>query len=287
MLSLSQITTVAGASGKAATSCRNHLRPFFGNRAIEKIGPAEIRRWQTQLAANTGHATLQQCRSLLLRTFQYAVDEGAIDTNPVRKVPVPKRRADPDQVLGQARRRALTPSEAGQLLARFPLFWWDHVLTLLGTGLRFGELAGLRRRRLHLDCTPPVLQVVTSGTRRADLAAASSRDPKGQSPAVFAGDWPPAGDATSGDATLQGKTGPPPGARLWRSFGVRLAGAGVEPGEAELAVRGQGCGACQRSSKRRRRFHQASNSCTPGGALQRKLSDGPRQQEWSQPPRRV
>jgi integrase len=33
-------------------------------------------------------------------------------------------------------------------------------LALLGTGLRFGEFAGLRRRRVHLDRTPPVLQVV-------------------------------------------------------------------------------------------------------------------------------
>jgi integrase len=103
---------------------------------------------------------VQQCRSLLLRIFQYAVDEGALDANPVRKVAVPKRRADPKEVFGQARRRALTPEEAGQLLARFPLFWWDHVLTLLGTGLRFGELAGLRRRRVRLDRTPPVVQVV-------------------------------------------------------------------------------------------------------------------------------
>jgi integrase len=45
------------------------------------------------------------------------------------------------------------------LLACFPLFWWDHVLTLLGTGLRFGELAGLRRRRVHLDRSLPVLEV--------------------------------------------------------------------------------------------------------------------------------
>jgi integrase len=95
-----------------------------------------------------------------LRIFQYAVDEGALDANPVRKVAVPKRRADPDKVFGQAKRRALTPEEAGQLLACFPLFWWDHVLTLLGTGLRFGELAGLRRRRVRLDRTPPVVQVV-------------------------------------------------------------------------------------------------------------------------------
>jgi len=144
----------------AESRLRNHLRPVFGERAIDKIGPAEIRRWQTQLAAATGHATVQQCRSLLLRIFQYAVDEGALDANPVRKVAVPKRRADPEEVFGQARRRALTPEEAGQLLARFPLFWWDHVLTLLGTGLRFGELAGLRRRRVRLDRTPPVVQVV-------------------------------------------------------------------------------------------------------------------------------
>ena len=33
------------------------------------------------------------------------------------------------------------------------------MLTLLGTGLRFGELAGLRRRRVHLDRPLPVLEV--------------------------------------------------------------------------------------------------------------------------------
>jgi integrase len=75
-------------------------------------------------------------------------------------VPPPKRRADPERILGQAKRRAYTPEEAGRLLAACPLFWWDHVLVLLGTGLRFGEFAGLRRRRVHLDRTLPVLQVV-------------------------------------------------------------------------------------------------------------------------------
>jgi integrase len=101
-----------------------------------------------------------QCRSLVLRILQFAVDEAALDSNPVRKVPSPRRRADPEQVLDQAKRRALTPEEAGRLLAQFPLFWWDHVLCLLGTGLRFGELAGLRRRRVGLDRPLPVLQVV-------------------------------------------------------------------------------------------------------------------------------
>ena len=58
-------------------------------------------------------------------------------------------------MFGQARRRALTPEEAGQLLARFPLFWWDHTLTLLGTGLRFEDLV----------FTGPGGGVVAPGTR--------------------------------------------------------------------------------------------------------------------------
>jgi integrase len=138
---------------------RLHVRPWFADRPIDKITPADVRRWQAQLARNVGPSTLSHCRSLARRIFQYAMDEGAIDTNPVHKVPPLKRRVDPEQVFGEVKRRALTPEEAGRLLACFPLFWWDHMLTLLGTGLRFGELAGLRRRRVHLDRPMPVLEV--------------------------------------------------------------------------------------------------------------------------------
>jgi len=100
------------------------------------------------------------CRSILFRILQLAEDEGAIAANPVRKVPAPKRRVDPERVFADAERRALTPEEAGRLLARFSLFWWDHVLCLLGTGLRFGEFAGLRWYRIQLDRPLPVVQVV-------------------------------------------------------------------------------------------------------------------------------
>jgi integrase len=138
---------------------RLHVRPWFADRPIDKITPADVRRWQAQLAREVGPSTVAHCRSLALRIFQFAMDEGAIDANPVRKVPPLKRRVDPEQVFGEAKRRALTPEEAGRLLACFPLFWWDHMLTLLGTGVRFGELAGLRRRRVHLDRPMPVLEV--------------------------------------------------------------------------------------------------------------------------------
>jgi len=138
---------------------RLHVRPWFADRPIDKLTPADVRRWQAQMTREVGPSTVAHCRSLALRIFQFAMDEGAIDANPVRKVPPPKRRADPEQVFGVVKRRALTPEEAGRLLACFPLFWWDHMTTLLGTGLRFGELAGLRRRRVHLDRPMPVLEV--------------------------------------------------------------------------------------------------------------------------------
>jgi integrase len=139
---------------------RRHVQPWFRQRPLETIRPTLIRQWQNQLASQLGHESLMACRSILFRILQLAEDEGAIPANPARKVPAPKRRVDPEQVFADAKRRALTPEEAGRLLARFPLFWWDHVLCLLGTGLRFGEFAGLRFRRVHLDQPIPVLQVV-------------------------------------------------------------------------------------------------------------------------------
>jgi integrase len=139
---------------------RRHVRPFFGDRPIEAIQPMLIRQWQNQLPGKLSYESLMACRSILFRILQLAEDEGAITANPLRRVPPPKRRADPERVLGQAKRRAYTPEEAGRLLASCPLFWWDHVLVLLGTGLRFGEFAGLRQRRVDLERPLPVLQVV-------------------------------------------------------------------------------------------------------------------------------
>jgi integrase len=149
-------TTLAATENRL----RRHVRPWFGQRPLEAIQPTLVRQWQNQLAGQLGYESLMACRSILFRILQLAEDEGAIAANPVRKVPSPRRRVDPERIFAEATRRVLTPEEAGWLLARFPLFWWDHVLCLLGTGLRFGEFAGLRSHRVHLNRTIPVLQVV-------------------------------------------------------------------------------------------------------------------------------
>ena len=151
--------------------------------------------------ASIGHATLMQCRSLV--AADPAVRHGRRrHRQPTRSArsPRPSAAPIPNKSSDQAKRRALTPEEAGRLLAQFPLFWWDHVLCLLGTGLRFGELAGLRRRRVHLDRPMPVLQVgrhPLSGrpVRQRLQAAAQERrrhPPGAPGPAGGRGDPPPA-----------------------------------------------------------------------------------------------
>jgi integrase len=92
--------------------------------------------------------------------------------------PPPKRRADPSRSCGRPSGGPTRPEEAGRLLAVCPLFWWDHVLTLLGTGLRFAELAGLRCLRVHLEEEPAVLQVVDVRYRAGRFGSGFKPRPK-------------------------------------------------------------------------------------------------------------
>jgi integrase len=138
---------------------RLHVIPHFEQQQLRAITVTAVRRWQNELLATRQRPTVMAARSILYRILQAAEDERVIFANPVRKVPAPKPEVDPDEVFGEAGRRALTPEEASQLLARFPVAWWDHIVGLLGTGLRFGEFGGLRRGRVHLAREIPVLQV--------------------------------------------------------------------------------------------------------------------------------
>jgi integrase len=79
-------------------------------------------------------------------------------------------------VLSTAKRRVPTPEEAGVLLAGFPDFWWDHIITLLGTGMRFGELAALRRRRVHLAAG--VIHVVSARYQAGSRYGSGFKGPK-------------------------------------------------------------------------------------------------------------
>jgi integrase len=127
---------------------RCHLRPSFGRRQLRQITPSLVLRWQQELEGTLSHSGVMACRSILLRILEAARKEHLIATNPVREVEAPKPRLDPEQVFGHQRRQTLTPDEFGHLLAACRPFYRDHFLIQVGTGLRSGELLGLRRRRV-------------------------------------------------------------------------------------------------------------------------------------------
>jgi integrase len=110
---------------------RCHLRPDFGRRQLRQITPSSVLRWQHELEGTLSHSGVMACRSILLRILE-----------------APKPRLDPEQVFGHQRRRTLTPEEVDHLLAACRPFYRDHFLIQVGTGLRSGELLGLRRRRV-------------------------------------------------------------------------------------------------------------------------------------------
>jgi integrase len=159
---------------------RLHVLPYFEHRQLRAITVTVVRRWQNELKAARGRGTVMAARSILYRILQAAEDERLIVANPVGKVPAPKPEVDPEELLGQGKRRALTPEEAGQLLGRMPPIWWDHVVTLLGTGLRFGELGSLRQRRVLLDRDPPVIQVVATRYQAGKFGSGFKGQPKSQ-----------------------------------------------------------------------------------------------------------
>src|SRR5215217_9138138 len=129
---------------------RRYLLPFFGQRQLRAITVSLVRRWQNELRSTVGHDTVMACRSVLNRILQAAEDDRRIDTNPVRKVPAPKPPVNAAARLGHAKRRTYSPEEFGRLLAGARPFYRDHLLCLVGTGLRAGELLGLRAHRVDL-----------------------------------------------------------------------------------------------------------------------------------------
>jgi integrase len=79
-----------------------------------------------------------------------AEDERLIPANPVGRVPPPMRPVDPEVIFGRVQPRVLTPKQVGQLLVYARPDDRAVLLVLSGTGLRAGELCGLRGARVDL-----------------------------------------------------------------------------------------------------------------------------------------
>ncbi|WP_055490356.1 tyrosine-type recombinase/integrase [Streptomyces sp. TP-A0356] len=122
---------------------RLYLLPAFGERPLSSITTAQVRAWRTACLTRTGEPTVVKAYQILRAILNTAVDDELIRRNPCRI-----KGADCYDV---PERPVLTVAEvyavADAITPRYRLL----VLLAAFTGLRFGELASLRRRDVDTD----------------------------------------------------------------------------------------------------------------------------------------
>jgi len=140
-----------------ASIIRNHLVPALGSIPLGRIRPQHgtdlvgtLR--ERGLAGSTINKVIRLANTVL----NAAVAEQRLQTNPFAHV---KRPPEERREL-----RILTPAELSSLLGHLDEHYRCFVLTAAVTGLRFGELAGLRPQNIDLErCRILVVEQLTKG----------------------------------------------------------------------------------------------------------------------------
>ncbi len=143
---------------------RRHLVPFFGERPIDKIGPAQVAQYlKRKRSDGLSSKTVQNHLNFLHGVFSFSIKRGWAQSNPLAYVDRPKKNRSPHQ-----RVRFLQPAELDALIDAAPddmLGSIEHVLYLAAalTGLRQGELLGLKW--LDIDFRASRVRVADNFTR--------------------------------------------------------------------------------------------------------------------------
>jgi integrase len=146
---------------------RDHVYPTFGSLPVPAVTPAAVRTWHAALSKRTGPTARAHAYALLRTVMNTAVADDLIPANPCRV-----------RGAGQTRRvKKIVPATLAELEAltrAVPGKYQLLVLLAAWCGLRFGELAELRRS--DVDVTNGVIHI-----RRGVVRTSTGRkvkDPK-------------------------------------------------------------------------------------------------------------
>jgi integrase len=122
-------------------SCaQNHLLPALGGKKIHAVNEDDIARLIRQLEPTLGPWAIRgQVLTPLSGIFRYAVRQGWRSENPVRGL-----EADEKPTIETREQRILEPEEIRKLLEAAPTKYRPLIETAVFTGLRLGELLGLK-----------------------------------------------------------------------------------------------------------------------------------------------
>ena len=116
---------------------RYHLLPFFGQVRLPEIGPADVQMFLAEKSKRYAPKTVLALRNLLSKIFSTAQKWGYLQTNPAHGTQVPA-------LVITRERLALTSEQVRALLAELNEPYRTMVLLAVLSGLRRGEIFGLR-----------------------------------------------------------------------------------------------------------------------------------------------
>lgn len=137
--------TEVTTSARDESMMRTHVLPQWGDWPLAKINHLSLQEWVTELGQRSPTLAIQ-CHRLVSGVLRSAMNNKLIGFNPVEGVrlpPVRKRDTD-ERIIDRDTLRF-------ELLPAVPDFYRAVVATAAGTGLRWGEVAGLRPDALDLD----------------------------------------------------------------------------------------------------------------------------------------
>lgn len=147
---------------RADSLMRSHVLPAFGEAQLGNISPLEVQAWVNELAASgLASSTVHGCYRLLSRVMAAAVRSELISHSPCREITLPRQ----DHV----EMKFLSAEELNRL-ADATRDFRPVILTTGYLGLRWGELAGLRRKRYNpLKGTVEVVEILSEVAGRLDF----------------------------------------------------------------------------------------------------------------------
>ena len=125
---------------------RNHIVPRWGQIPLAKVDHTSVQAWIADLSSRRSAATVRECHRVFSSVMKAAVRDRTIGYNPCEGVRLPPRRRKDTEG-----RTITRDTFIRQLLPAIPDRYRALVAVAGGTGLRWGEVLGLRLDTLDLD----------------------------------------------------------------------------------------------------------------------------------------
>jgi integrase len=125
---------------------RSRVKPRWNDVPVASVSYADAIAWKAAMAAEIGPHRVAKALLVLKQILDFAVDDGRLVKNPIKRIKPPKLHTGEQRFLTHAELFRLA-IECGKTQDQYRVM----VLLVGYTGLRFGEVAALRVRRLDLD----------------------------------------------------------------------------------------------------------------------------------------